>query len=60
MTGKESGRWTSTVIRAVVVLVATAVGGRLVWILLEPAVPDLLAVLGLIGVFATLRGWLRR
>jgi hypothetical protein len=58
--GKDPARWTATVYRAVVVLVGVALGSRIAWLLLQPLVPTLIALLGLGAGFAVLRGWLRR
>jgi hypothetical protein len=60
VSGGSNNRWVATVYRAVATLVAVALGGRLAWILLRPMVPLLVTVLGLIAVFAVMRGWLRR
>ena len=58
--GKNTTRWTATVMRAVVVLVGVAVGCRVAWWLIAPLVPVLITLLGLGVVVAVLRGWLRQ
>lgn len=58
MSGKDGGRWTptKTATRTMVILV----GAQAVWPLFAQLTPYLLAVLGLVLVFVTLRRWLRR
>jgi hypothetical protein len=55
----KKGPWTAKVMSAAVVLVVTAVAGRLAWELLEPLLPYLLLLLGLILVYTVVLGRFR-
>ena len=60
MAEKDVRGWTAKAMSAVVVVLATAVGARVAWMLLAPVVPVLLVLVGLGVVYALVFGRLRR
>lgn len=56
----KPGRWLHKTFAAVLVVLVTAVGARVAWVLLEPLVPGLLLVVALVVVYAVILGKLRR
>lgn len=60
MSGPLPGSWQSRVWSALLVLVAVAVGARIVWEVLHPLLGGLLVLVVLVGLFGLLIGRRRR